>query len=153
MFNEVVSDPFARLMDDFVSRYPDPTSSNFGDTVTRPMTRQVYEVFEKNEAMFRALFAGQNPPGEEGAPSFRGLNQFFEQSVDQVIRRYASVGQKPAFDINIGVRLGLGMIAASVMMRDSLFPDGTPDREALIQALEEMVELAISAPPAPPRPD
>lgn len=146
LYNEVVTDPFARLMNDFVSRNPDPTAPGFADAVSRPLTRQVYEIFEANGEMFRALFAGQNPGGGDQTPSFGGLAGFFAQSVDQVSRRYASVGQMPAFDLNIGVRLGLGMICASVLLRDALFPDAPPDREALILALENIVETALGGP-------
>lgn len=146
LYNEVVTEPFARLMDDFVRRNPDPTAPGFSEAVSRPLTRQVYEVFEENSAMFRALFTGQHPAGGDSAPSFKGLAHFFEQSVDQVSRRYESAGQTPTFDLDIGVRLGLGMICASVLLRDALFPDAVPDREALIRALEDIIQTSLGGP-------
>lgn len=147
LFSQVVTEPFQSLMDDFIARNPDPTAADFTRHATRPFTRRVYELFEENEALFRAVMAGPHAGTEEGRVNpLKGLDGFFHQSVDQVLRRYAKKGEKPSFDLSIGVRLGLGMIAASVVMRDSLFPDGDPDREALIGALEEIVERSLGGP-------
>ena len=144
LFDEVVTAPFQQLMNDFVARHPDPTAGGYRHTVARQFTRRVYETFEANEPIFRALLSG--PAAEGGAPTLKGLDRFFEQSVDQVERRYAKAGEAPPFDLRIAVRLGLGMIAASVLMRGSLFPDGPPPREALIDALEGIVERSLGGP-------
>jgi len=147
LFSEVVTEPFQALMDDVLARYPDPTAEGYSAEASRPFTRRVYELFEENEAMFRAILAGPPVNGaEEKVSPFKGLDLFFRQSVDQVLLRYAKTGEQPSFDLGIGVRLGLGMIAASVVMRDSLFPDAPPDREGIILALEEIVERALSGP-------
>lgn len=148
LFNEVVIAPFQRLMDDFVALHPDPTAGFAREAETRRFTRQVYELFEHNEEMFRALLAGPAlTHGEDSAPGLRGMAQFFRQSVDQVQQRYDRVGIEPPFDLEIGVRLGFGMIASSVVLRDALFPDAKPDREALINVLEQLVAHSLMGPP------
>lgn len=147
LFGEVVTAPFQALMDDFLQRNPDPTSGADRGEAMRSFTRQVYELFERNEGVFRALLSG--PAGTDQAgetPTLRGLDRFFDQSVDQVQRRYEKTGEPAPFDLRVGVRLGLGMIAASVLMRDTLFPDGPPDRAAVIGALEHVVEHALAGP-------
>lgn len=147
LFNEVVIAPFQRLMDDFVALHPDPTASFAREAETRRFTRQVYELFEHNEEMFRALLAGPSiANGEDSTPGLRGMAPFFKQSVDQVRRRYDSAGIEPPFDLEIGVRLGFGMIAASVVLRDALFPDTTPDRGAVIDVLEQLVAHSLMGP-------
>lgn len=143
LFDEVVTAPFGQLMDDFVARYPDPTAEGHRQIVARQMTRQVYELFDANQTIFMALMSG---PIDGGSPTLRGLDRFFAQSVDQVSRRYAKAGISPPFDLSIAVRLGLGMIAASVLMCRTLFPDGPPAREPLINALEGIIEQALSGP-------
>ena len=148
LFNEVVIAPFQRLMDDFVTLHPDPTAGFAREAETRRFTRQVFELFENSEEMFRALLAGpSHANGDDNAPGLRGMTPFFKQSVDQVQRRYDSAGMEPPFDLEISVRLGFGMIAASVVLRDALFPEEKPDREAVIKVLEQLVAHWLVGPP------
>ena len=165
LFGEVVIAPFHRLMADFVELHPDPTADFGREADTRRFTRRVYELFEGNEEMFRALLTGGAPlaagqtivralltgpslPGEdEGAPGLGGLTPFFDQSVHQVQQRYASAGLEPPFDLGIGVRLGFGMIAASVILRNALFPDKVPDRDVLVGVLEHLIANTLAGPP------
>lgn len=147
LFNEVVTEPFQALMDEFVQRHPDASADGTVDADTRRFTRQVYELFEQNADMFRALVAGAPPSTEGGRPGLAGLTVFFDQAVDQVQRRYEAAGLTPPFDLRIAVRLGFGMIASSVLLRDSLFPDWSPDREAMIHALEHLVAHSLTGPP------
>lgn len=147
LFNEVVSEPFQRLMDDFVSRNPDPTADGAREVAARRFTRQVFELFEGHEDMFRALLTGPAPQGaDESGPGLQGLDPFFEQAADQVLSRYVKAGREPPFDLGVGVRLGLGMIASSVLLRDALFPAGPPHRDTVIAALEHMVDQAFGGP-------
>lgn len=146
LFSEVVIAPFHMLMADFVELHPDPTAPFPKQAETRRFTRQVYELFEGNEVMFRALLAGPPIGGEDAAPGLRGLAPFFDESVDQVRKRYVLAGVESPFDLNIGVRLGFGMIAASVILRNALFPD-PPAREALLDVLEQLIAQSLVGPP------
>lgn len=147
LFAEVVISPFHQLMADFVELHPDPTADFPIEAETRRFTRRVYELFEGNEAMFRALLTGPMAGGDDVAPGLRGLDSFFAQSVDQVRQRYVLAGVQPPFDLEIGVRLGFGMIAASVVLRDALFPGRQPDREALVSVLEQLIAQSLVGPP------
>ena len=147
LFSQVVTAPFQELMDDFVQRHPDASADGTVDIDTRRFTRQVFELFEENAEMFRALLAGPPASTEEGRPGLHGLALFFDQAVDQVQRRYEAAGLVPPFDLRIGVRLGFGMIASSVLLRSSLFPGWNPDREATIHVLEQLVAHSLNGPP------
>ena len=147
LFSQVVTAPFQELMDDFVQRHPDASADGTVDIDTRRFTRQVFELFEENAEMFHALLAGPPPGAKENRPGLQGLALFFDQAVDQVQRRYEAAGLIPPFDLRIGVRLGFGMIASSVLLRSSLFPDWNPDREATIHALEQFVAHSLTGPP------
>ena len=143
----MVTEPFQKLMDDFVQRHPDASANGTVDADTRRFTRQVYELFEQNADMFRALVAGAPPSVDESRPGLAGLTVFFDQAVDQVQRRYEAAELAPPLDLRIAVRLGFGMIASSVLLRGSLFPDWTPDREAMVHALEHLVAHSLTGPP------
>ena len=145
LFGEVVTAPFQQLMDDFAARFPEPTGHE-REVGSRAFTRRVHEMFEANEPMLRALLSGPADISDEGTPTLRGMDRFFEQAAEQVERRYAQAGLPPPFDLGIGVRLGLGMIAASVLFRHSLFPDGPPPRTRLVEAIEGIVEGALGGP-------
>lgn len=150
LFSEVVTGPFQLLMEEFVRLHPDPLADPLADATRdadmRRFTRQVFELFEGHAEMFRALLAGPAAAGEDAAPDLRGLAQFFEQSVLQVQRRYDAAGMVPPFDLGIGVRLGFGMIAASVLLRDSLFPGQAPERNDIIAVLEHFITYALAGP-------
>ena len=147
LFNEVVIAPFHALMAAFVKRHPDPTAPYPKQAETRRFSRAVYELFEGNEAMFRALLTGPATSGEDAAPQLRGLAPFFDESVRQVRQRYMRAGIDPPFDLSIGVRLGFGMIAASVLLREALFPDA-PGRAAILDVLEQLIAQTLVGPPA-----
>lgn len=146
LFGEVVTGPFLQLMEEFIATRPDAGAMESEKAAARLFTRHVYELFEGSEGIFRALMAGPSPQGADaGAPTLEGLTLFFEQAVAQAERRFAKAGRVPPIDLRIGVRLGLGMIASSVLLRDALFADGAPDRDALINALEHMVERTLGS--------
>lgn len=54
LFEDVVTAPFNRLMEEFVARHPDPKDPG-RDTDARRFVRDVYALFEENREMFRAL--------------------------------------------------------------------------------------------------
>ncbi|ABQ66736.1 TetR family transcriptional regulator [Rhizorhabdus wittichii DC-6] len=133
LFDEVVTAPFNRLMEDFVALHPDPRDPN-RDADARRFVRAVYTLFEQNQEMFRALLF-QMPADGRGQPAlpFGGLDNFFEKSTT-----YAAQDGATRADTAIAVRLGFGMIASAVLFQPMLFPPHT-DREALIAALEQMI--------------
>jgi len=145
LFDAVVIQPFQQLMDAFVDQFPDPTAAGAREA-SKTFTRQVYELFETNEGLFRALLTERIPSSEDAPRPLAGLDPFFRAAVVQVEQRYRAAGIAPPLDLAIGVRLGMGMIASSVLLRDHLFPDGRPDRSAIIRALEHIVFQSLSGP-------
>lgn len=146
LFNAVVIAPFHKLMADFVLLHPDPT--NFPEEMEiQRFTRNVFELFESNEAMFRALLTGPAVEGDDSlAPGFSGLDPFFKASASHIRHRYAKVGLEPPYDLEVATRLGFGMIAASVVLRDTLFPGAPPDRDTLLDALERLIVQSMRGP-------
>lgn len=133
LFNEVVTGPFDRLMERFVTLHPDPADKS-KDADARRFTRDVFELLEQHQEMFRALLLQSRDQPEK---PFGGLDTFFEKSA-----RYAARDNAPGFNQHIGVRLGLGMIAFAVFFQKELFTHDI-DREELIQTLEYIIAKSL----------
>lgn len=141
LFDEVVAQPFNRLMQDFLKQYPTSRDRKAGE---HRNFAAVYEIFENNRALFVALLSTHGAPAEDGsAPSFEGLLAFFRAATAGQLQKYADQGAKPPFDIGLGIRLTFGMLASSVLLRDWLFPDGAPPQEDLVTLLEQLVSRAL----------
>ncbi len=144
LFEFVVYHPFNRLMEKF-------TAERKGSANPAADEHYVYaaafELFEKNEALFAALLTARGIQDEDGgAPPFEGLIAFFEAGKREQLQKYAQAGQQPDFDIDIGLRLGFGMMAASVLLRDWLFPDGVPPREQVLATIETLMTRGLAPP-------
>jgi len=147
LFDAVVTEPFRQLMDDFVRKFPDPTLPGIREGEDKIFTRRVFELFERNEAIFQAVLAGPSAPsGGESTPGLNGLTPYFDQAADQVMQRYDAAGVKPAYPLDLSIRLTFGMIASSVLMRRLLFPDRPFPRDELMQTLEHLVADLLSGP-------
>lgn len=137
LFEDVVTAPFNRLMEEFVARHPDPKEPSSNADARRDVrrfVRDVYALFEENREMFRALLF-QMPGDTRGQPAmlFSGLDSFFAKST-----AYAAGGGSPGIDYAISVRLGFGMIASAVLFQPALFSPEA-DRSAVITALEQAI--------------
>lgn len=144
LFDEVVSAPFNRLMQEFVARHSDRTAEATRKADVRHFVAQVFHLFDRNREMFAAFVATPGRPGEEAVPApLHGLEGFFRQSVAQQEREFTERGLVPDIDLGIAVRLGFGMIASGVLLRDWLFPAGAPPEESVIEVLERMIERAL----------
>lgn len=144
LFEFVVHHPFNRLMEKFIAERG--TSAN-PDADEHIIFAAAYELLEKNQALFTALLTARGMQDEDGgAPAFDGLIPFFEAGKREQLQKYARAGLQPDFDIGLGLRLGFGMMAASVLLRDWLFPEGAPPRDQLLGTIETLVTRALAPP-------
>ncbi|NBB51163.1 TetR family transcriptional regulator [Rhizobium sp. CRIBSB] len=144
LFEHVVYEPFNRLMQTFVAERPHSTDPRADEHY---VFSAVHELFEKNQALFTALLSARGMEDEDGGPPpFTGLIPFFQDATREQMKQYNDRGQVPGFDIGIGLRLTFGMMAASVLMRDWLFPEGAPPREQIIDIVETLVTRALAPP-------
>jgi len=140
LFEEVVVQPFSSLMRDFV----DQRRTNAHLKSEREILIAVYELVEKNQALFMALLSSSSAQREDGeAPSFAGLKSFFESGTAAQKRKYADSGKTPSFDLELAFRLTFGMLASSILLRDWLFPEGSPSREQIIDMLCHLAGRAL----------
>lgn len=142
LFDEVVAQPFNRLMQDFLTQYPTVENRKTGE---RRNFFAAYDLVEKNRSLFIALLSTNSLSPENGSgPSFDGLSAFFKAAAVEQIQKYADLGETPPFDIELGIRLAFGMLASSVLLRDWLFPEGAPPPGEVIDLLEQMVNRALN---------
>lgn len=141
LFDEVVAQPFNRLLLDFLAKRPhatDPRAAEHG------IFMAVYDLIDQNRALFTALLSAKGATAEDGGtPPFNGLLPFFRAGAAELTQQYADQGQTPPFDLQIALRLAFGMLASSVLLRDWLFPDGVPPGEQIVALLEQVVSRAL----------
>lgn len=146
LFEHVVYDPFNRLMETFTARRPHSDDPR-GDE--HHVFAAVHELIEKNQPLFTALLTARGMEDDDASkPPFAGLIPFFETATREQLKKYADLGRAPDFDVALGVRLSFGMLAASVLLRDWLFPEGMPSREKIIEVVEILVAKALAPAPA-----
>ena len=145
LFEFVVYQPFNRLMDDFIANR---AASSNPQADEEHLFSAVYELFETNERLFSALLTARGMQASEGGgPSFMGLLPFFKAGTHEQLQKYAEAGQAPSFDVGIGLRLGFGMMAASVLLREWLFPEGMPARDQIVAVIRAIVSRGLAPEP------
>lgn len=141
LFDEVVAQPFNRLMQGFLGQHHTRQERLAGqhDNFTA-----VYEMIERNRELFIAVISRKGEGSEDaGAPSLNGLLGFFDAATQAQLQRYEEQGETPPFDLGLGVRLTFGMLASSILLREWLFPDGAPPQEQLVSLIEQLVGRAL----------
>lgn len=136
LFEAVINDPFTQAVKDF--EFPhDP-----GESTRGPLLR-IYDLLEENRELLRALVFGGPPPYGQGDHPASGFEPFLQAATKDLRRTHHDRGINPQFDTETGVRLGFGMVASAVLMRDWLFPAGQANPEAVLETLQLMVERGL----------
>lgn len=73
-----------------------------------------------------------------------GLVPFFRAETHEQLQKYVEAGQEPSFDVGIGLRLGFGMMAAPVLLREWLFPEGMPARNEVVAVIHAIISRGIA---------
>jgi len=144
LFDEVVSAPFVDAIRAELADWEQAAGTDERRQRKHHIFVSIYELFEKNRALLLALLSARGRDADEMGPlPFGGFLSFYNEVTRQQLASYAQLGQEPTMDVALGVRLGFGMLAASVLFNDWLFPDGRPPREVIVDTLEQMVSRAL----------
>jgi AcrR family transcriptional regulator len=151
LFDHVVCVPFEAAIHEFAERRRELGDDVVLDVDEPSIYASVYGLFEDNTALLGALMtAPLQRNGEAGSlPSDSRLG-FFREATEQQLSLYRRSGEQPPFDVGIATRLSFGMMAASVLFHDWLFPDLEPSREEILATLRTL--LARGLMPAAGRP-
>lgn len=144
LFDQVVCAPFEKLIRDF-TRQRDALAEDIALKADESgIYAAVYGLFENNPALFGALMtAPKVRDGDAGSLPSSSLLSFFQEATDGQLALYRRAGEKPPLDIALATRLTFGMMAASVLFHDWLFPDGAPDRAEIVATLQKVVTRAL----------
>jgi AcrR family transcriptional regulator len=141
LFDQVVFAPFDQLMGRFLQSQPQQATY-----VQRVQNSEVFiadllAFLDENRALVGALTTKQAANG--GVEKFNGLRSYFAAAAAQVRVQQDASGGVVDVPSDLSVRLGFGMVVASVLMRDWLFPDSAPDRGEIVGALARMLTRAL----------
>lgn len=139
LFERTVAAPFDRLMADFLAHRDHDAQGG------QRMFDDVYELLVANRRLLTAMMAGGSDAGvAEG--NRRCFASFLDLAVDSSQRERAQHGIESNVDPRIAVRLAFGLMTASVLMQDWLFPDGVPPRDEMVDTLRAMISKALDLP-------
>jgi AcrR family transcriptional regulator len=143
LFDQVVFAPFDQLMGRFLRGHP--SQVGYGQQVlnAEAFIAELLEFLDANRALVGAL-TGKVAGGGAGE-KFDGLRSYFAAAAAEVRVQQEASGGVVDVKPDLSVRLGFGMVAASVLMRDWLFPDGAPARHEIVGALARMLTRALGA--------
>jgi len=144
LFDEVVSGPFNGLMRHFMALHPAPEVHTTREEDSREFVAAVYRLFRSNQDVLGALLAAPAQIGDGRPTTLHGLEAYFDAAVARLEQQYVLEGGHSEIDPQIAVRIGFGMIAAPVLLRDWLFPRGLPPGDVMADAIERMMSKALS---------
>jgi AcrR family transcriptional regulator len=147
LFDEVVSGPFNALMRHFMVLHPAPEARTTREQDSREFVAAVYRLFRSNQDVLGALLAAPAQIADGRPTSLHGLEAYFDQAVARLEQQYVLEGGSSDVDPHIAVRIGFGMIAAPVLLRDWLFPRGLPPEAVMADAIERMMSKALNPRP------
>lgn len=137
LFEHVVGQPLNQLIQEVLSQAEAPDDQRHISDTHR-LVNATFSLFLENEGMFRAIM--DNSRDARSPESSSEFDKYFDASADQLRRIYAAKNVSSSLDLDIAARLGFGMIASGVLMRDWLFPEPQPSDEDISRALETMIE-------------
>jgi len=144
LFDEVVSGPFNALMRHFMALHPEPEARTTREEDSREFVAAVYRLFRSNQDVLGALLAAPAQIDDGRPTTLHGLEAYFDAAVARLEKQYVLEGGHSAIDPQIAVRIGFGMIAAPVLLRDWLFPRGLPPEAVMADAIERMMSKALA---------
>jgi len=144
LFDHVICVPFEAAIREFAQRREalgDDVVLNSGEP---SIYASVYELFEGNTALLGALMtAPLRRNGEAGSLPSASRLSFFREATAQQMSLYRQSGEEPPFDVGIATRLSFGMMAASVLFHDWLFPDFEPGRGEILATLRKLLTRGL----------
>lgn len=144
LFDEVVCAPFNQIMQTFLQDWRELSQDDLRKTRQHHIFLSISDLFEQNRTLFTALLSARGMDPEDTGPlPFNSLLAFFREGAREQLVAYDERGEKPTIDVGLGVRLAFGMLAASVLFDDWLFPDGRPPQAHIVHTLETMVSRAL----------
>ena len=144
LFDAVISAPFDNLMRDFLAGHAGPAAGATRAADSQTFVEAVYPLLERNRDMLGIVVASGIGQAEGQPSGLTGLHDYFARSVQRLGEQYRAEGGALDLDPDVAVRLGFGMVAAAVLLRDWLFAGNIPAESTMTSALTRMLDKALA---------
>lgn len=153
LFDRVIFDPFDILAQQLLRQRDESDNWDLNPDRGRALLDQMMGFLDHNRKLLCDLAVkGLAETADEGADHrLEGMRRHYRAASAQVRAFHEAVGRPCPFDPDIAVRLALGMLLASSLFSEWLFPDGVPDRNVLAENIRLMMVRALAAPGADQR--
>lgn len=147
LFDHVAFDPFDAL----ATRYLESAGAQDSAGLDRILSAFLAFLSEGQQLFTTLAVKGlEDTDDERAATRLDAMRRHYARAADWLRREHATAGTAPPVDAEIGVRLGFGMVLASSLFAEWLFPDGEPPREVIVDVIDRMLAGALGL-PAPDR--
>jgi len=146
LFDHVVFTPF----DDIARQFLTPSSQPGAHPPAREIIAAFLSFLEQNRDVVLTLAArGTDDTADEHSLHRQWqMQRHYAQGAALVRDRYKKTGETPAVPPDLAARLGFGMVLATSLFGDWLFPEGMPPRDGLAQAIDLLLtNIFALAPP------
>lgn len=145
LFRVAIVEPLDRHLASFHVRLTETMGESAPfDEAARLYIEELIDFMETHAAMLMALVtaSAHESDAEVGVGGLDGLRNYFERGAAMMTPR---VGENPAIDPKLLVRVSFAAVLANVMFKDWLFPRGMRNRAAVRTAIAGFVINGISS--------
>lgn len=146
LFDHIVFDPFEALATRFLG---DETPSPAGDPEV--IIEQFIGFLDTHRPLLTTLAVKglEDTEDERAAARLSAMRRHYEDAAEWVRRECERRGIDAPVKPELAVRLTFGMVLASSLFSEWLFPDGAPSRSTIVKALDRMIAASLSLTPIP----
>lgn len=147
LFDQIVFDPFDLLATQLLNVRDGYEGWDLDPARGRALLAQMIEFLEHNRKLLcdLAVKGLAETADEQTDRRLEGMRRHYRIAAHQIKTFHELKGHTCPFDPDIAVRLALGMLLASTLFNEWLFPDGMPERERLVENIRLMMVRALAS--------
>ncbi len=151
LFEQVTFTPFDQLMTEFFEAPHGAPGTDLRKADTIALLRSFLSFLKTNRQLIVSLTVKDlaEPDDARVARKLSRLSHYYHLAATELERLSPGIGHAGTstddkMNGDLSVRLGFGMVLASVLFSDWLFPEGEPEPEALVAGLDRLLTKALS---------
>ena len=146
LFDRIVFDPFESLATRFLG---DETPATAGEPEV--IIEQFISFLDSHRPLLTTLAVKglEDTDDERADERISAMRRHYDDAAAWVRREYEARGIDAPVKPELAVRLAFGMVLASSLFTEWLFPDGAPSRRAIVKALDRMIAASLGLAPGP----
>jgi len=141
LFDKAIVEPFTQFINEFVDRWQDPARSHAPEMPAREYVAGLYQQLRKHQGLIMALLAYKAHTGDGAGSRDSAISDVLDRLEDVIERELSEFGFT-GVDVDVVGRLVFGMVLATALFDDWLFPHGArhPSQKRII---DEMVAFML----------